>query len=48
MNAIVFVNKIKFYFKTLYEKGLFHILSGSFLTKIVGFLGSVFLVRVLN
>ena len=34
--------------KAVWEKGLFHILSGSFLTKIVGFFGSIFIVRVLS
>lgn len=38
------LNKIK----QLWNKGLFHILSGSFLTKIVGFFGSIFIVRVLS
>lgn len=34
--------------KQLWNKGLFHILSGSFLTKIVSFFGSIFIVRVLR
>ena len=36
------------YICVLSSKGLFHILSGSFLTKIVSFFGSIFIVRILS
>lgn len=42
------MKQTKHYLKLLCEKGLIHILSGSFLTKIVGFFGSIFIVRVLS
>ena len=42
------IDKIKTILNKAKEKGLFHILTGSFLTKLVAFFGSVFLVRVLS
>lgn len=34
--------------KTIFQKGLIHILAGSFMTKLVSMFGSIFLVRVLS
>ncbi len=41
-------NKIWGYVKTAYQKGLFHVFTGGFMTKLVAFFGSIFLVRVLS
>ena len=42
------MKKLLGYIKIIYKKGLLHILTGSFLTKLVAFFGSVFLVRALS
>lgn len=42
------MGKIREGLKSVFKKGLLHILTGTFLTKIVSFFGSVFLVRVLT
>lgn len=42
------MGKIKGWLELIYRKGLFHILAGTFMTKLVGFFGSIFLVRVLS
>ena len=42
------MKKIKELIKILYEKGVVHIFIGSFLTKLVAFFGSIFLVRILS
>lgn len=42
------MNKILTIIKTLWKKGLVHILAGSFLSKVVSFFGSIFIVRVLT
>ena len=42
------MGKIREGLKSVFKKGLLHILTGTFLTKVVSFFGSVFLVRVLT
>lgn len=42
------MGKIREELKSVFKKGLLHILTGTFLTKVVSFFGSVFLVRVLT
>ncbi|MCI8779907.1 MAG: oligosaccharide flippase family protein [Lachnospiraceae bacterium] len=42
------MDKIKKIAKTLWKKGLIHILAGSFLSKLVTFFGSIFIVNVLT
>ena len=42
------MKKIKELIKILYEKGVVHIFIGSFITKLVAFFGSIFLVRILS
>lgn len=42
------MNYIKRYISIVWEKGIIHIFMGTFLVKLVAFLGSIFLVRVLN
>ena len=39
---------LKDFLKKIWTKGLLHILAGTFMTKLVGFFGSIFLVRVLS
>lgn len=42
------INRIAQGFKAIWQKGLLHILAGSFMTKLVSLFGSIFLVRVLS
>lgn len=42
------MNKIKLFILNIWKKGLIHILTGTFLTKLVSFFGAIFLVRVLS
>ena len=42
------MNKILGGMKTIFKKGLVHILAGSFMTKLVSMFGSIFLVRILT
>ena len=42
------IDKLLQFAKKIYQKGLVHILAGSFMTKLVSFFGSIFLVRVLS
>lgn len=42
------MHKLNGTFKTLWQKGMLHILTGSFLSKLVGFFGSIFVVRILS
>ena len=42
------MKNIKRMLTILWEKGLFHIMAGTFMTKMVAFFGSIFLVRVLS
>ena len=40
--------RVKNTLKNIIQKGLLHILMGSFLSKVVSFFGSIFLVRILS
>jgi len=42
------MNKVINSIKTIWKKGLIHILTGTFIIKLISFFGSIFLVRVLN
>ncbi len=46
--AASFIQTIKERLKTYYEKGLIHVLTGSFLTKCISFFGSIVLVNALS